>query len=292
MNVGILGLGRMGRAIAGRLIDGGHDITVWNRTTGRADDLVGRGAVEAPAVSDAVQGADVVFLALSGDDAVREVLLPDGRALPGLDGVVVDCSTVAPATSREEADGYPDRFVACPIAGAPQAVAAGTALLIVGGAAAAVDRAAPALDALSPSRHFAGADPGAAAIVKLVNNYLLLAGLAVLADAVAVAQANGFADDDVRELLTKLPLVAPGLKNRIDGLIGDRHDPWFTVQLGSKDLRLFTEVADRAGAQLGVAEATRSRYHEAVELGFGERDLTAIIETLRGSESRRTQPRR
>lgn len=281
MNVAVLGLGRMGQAIAGRLLDAGHQVTVWNRTPDRAGDLVARGADQAASAAQAVAGAEVVLVSVSSDDAVRQVLLPDGTPLPGLDGVVIDCSTVAPTTSRAEADGYPGRFVACPIAGAPQAVESGKALLIVGGAPPAVARVAPVLNAISESRHEAGDDPVTAAVIKLLNNYLMISGLAVLADAVAVAQASGFERAELAELLNALPVVAPALKNRIDGLVGNDHDGWFSVELGGKDLRLFAEIADRAGVQLGLADATRSRYQEAVGLGLGDRDLSAVIETLR-----------
>lgn len=281
MDVAVLGLGRMGRAVAGRLLDGGHSLTVWNRSSGKADDLAGRGAVEADSVREAVAGKDVVLVSLTGDKAVREVLLPDGGAVPGLEGVVIDCTTVSPELSREEADRYPDRFVACPIAGAPQAVEGGKALLIVGGSPAAVAKVDPVLSAVSGTRRAAGDDPGAAAVIKLLNNYLLLAGLTVLADVVAVAQAAGFEDDDVRSLLQDLPVVPAGLKNRIDGLLGSEHEAWFSVDLGAKDLGLFATLADEAGVRLGVAESAAQRYREASELGLGDRDLTAVIETLR-----------
>lgn len=281
MNIAVLGLGRMGQAIAARLLDAGHRVTVWNRTAGRADDLVAGGAIEANSVSEAVAGAEAVVVSLSGDDAVQQVLLPADEPLTGLAGVVIDCSTVAPTTSRLEADRYRDRFVACPIAGAPQAVQSGTARLIVAGPAPAIQRANPVLESLSDSRQDAGDDAGTAAIIKLLNNYLLLSGLMMLADAVAVGQASGFSDSDLAGLLKELPVIAPGLKNRIDGLLSDRHDPWFSVELASKDLRLFAELADQAGLRLGALEAAQASYRAAGEHGLGQRDLTAIIESVR-----------
>jgi 3-hydroxyisobutyrate dehydrogenase-like beta-hydroxyacid dehydrogenase len=281
VRVAVLGLGRMGQALAGRSIDGGHDVTVWNRSPGQAGDLVSRGATESGSVSAAVREADLVVVSLSGDDAVAQVLLPQGKPVQGLDGVVIDCSTVSPATSRDEASWYPGRFVACPIAGAPQAVAAGTALLIVGGPRDAVQRAAPLLDAVSSSRQDAGDDPGTAATIKLLNNYLLLGGLAILADAIAVAQAAGIDGAAAQDLFSHLPVVAPALRNRIDGLLNQEHDPWFSIELGSKDLGLFADLADQGGVRPGLADAVRSRYQQADVLGLGDRDLTAVVETLR-----------
>lgn len=281
MKGAVLGLGRMGQAIAGRLLEGGHELTVWNRSSGKAGTLVDRGAAEAGSVADAVAGAEFVVVSLSGDDAVREVLLQ--RRPDTGDAVVVDCSTVSPSLSREEADAYPGRFVACPIAGAPAAVENGAALLIVGGAPAAVEAADPVLTAVSEKRRPAGADAGTAAVIKLLNNYLLLGGLAVLADAVAAAQAIGFDDADLADLFGNLPVVAPGLTNRIEGLAGTDHEAWFSVDLGHKDLTLFSALTEESGVRLGLAETVRGRYGEAQELGLGDRDLTAVIETLRRS---------
>jgi 3-hydroxyisobutyrate dehydrogenase len=271
----------MGQALAGRLLDAGHDLTVWNRSPGRAADLTERGATEAESVDQAVAGKDFVVVSLTGDDAVREVLLPGGRAIEGLDAVVIDCSTVSPGLSREEGQAYPDRFVACPIAGAPQAVEKGSALLIVGGAPAAVQAVEPVLSAVSETRRSAGDDPGTAAVIKVVNNYLMLSGLVALADAVAVTQAVGLDDADIADLFANLGVVAPGLKNRIEGLIGTDHDPWFTVDLGSKDLGLFAGVAEEAGVRPGLVDAVRAAYRAASERGLGDRDLTAVVEALR-----------
>lgn len=282
MQVAVLGLGRMGRELAGRLLEAGHQLSVWNRSPGRAGELVERGATEAESVAAATAGAEFVVVSLSGDDAVRDVLLPEGEPR-NLAATIVDCSTVSPALSRAEAEAYPERFVACPIAGAPQAVQSGQALLIVGGAAVAVSRAEPILAALGGHRRDAGSDAGTAATIKLLNNYLLLGSLALLADVVALGQAAGFADADLAELLAGLPTVAPGLVNRIDGLLGTEHEPWFSVDLGRKDLRLLGEVAAQAGTRLGLADQIRRRYDEAGELNLGDRDLSAVIETLRRS---------
>jgi 3-hydroxyisobutyrate dehydrogenase-like beta-hydroxyacid dehydrogenase len=281
MKTAVLGLGRMGQEIALRLIDTDHDVTVWNRSAGRAGELVEHGAREADSVEDAVGDAEIVLVSLSGDDAVREVLLVHGSAIDSLRGVVIDCSTVSPATSREVAAAYPDRFVACPIAGAPQAIASGSALLIVGGAPSAVRSAEPALSALSESRHDAGADPGRAASVKLINNYLLMTGLAALADVVALAQALGFDDDAVRSMIDDLPAVAPALGNRVENLISRSHPSAFAVELGVKDLGLFLHLADDGrGLRSELAEAVRARYAATAEQGHEHEDLSAVVETV------------
>lgn len=277
-NVAVLGLGNMGQAIAERLLDAGHRLTVWNRSPGKAEPLTARGAREARDIDDAVSGADVVITSLAGDDAVRAVLLPGGAARPSVIGTVVECSTVSPATSAALDAYYPERFVACPIAGAPPMVRAGQALLITAGSPAARKSADAVLADLSQKSHDAGDDPARAAMVKLLNNYLLLGGLALLADVVAAAQANGFDNDYLRELLGTLPVIAPGLRNRVDALIDSRHEPAFSIDLGAKDLRLVDEAFDR---QLRLVDAVRAEYLAASRQGLGDRDISAVIEPLR-----------
>ncbi len=271
----------MGQALAHRLLEADQELVVWNRSPGRADELAGDGAQVADSVAAAVDGADVVLTSLTGDDAVRDVLLPGGAAVPGLDAVVIDCSTVAPATSHALAAAYPERFVAAPIAGAPQAVLAGKALLLVAGPPAAVESADAVLSAISGARVDAGPDPGRAAFVKLLNNYLLLAGVAVLADVVSVGQAAGLEPEFLADLLRALPVVAPGVAVRVEGLLGTDHDPQFTVELGIKDLGLVDTAAQEAGRRLGLLPAIREPYQQAVEAGLRERDISAVIEAFR-----------
>ena len=277
MKLTVLGLGHMGQQIAGRLLDAGHEVTVWNRSPGKAGGLVERGATEAGSVDEAVTGAEVVLSSLTGDEAVEDVLLRDGAARDALAGCVVECSTISPALAGRLAEAYAGRFVACPMAGAPSVVAAGHALLIVSGEPGAVARAEPVLSALSDKRHDAGTDPTRAAKVKLLNNYLLLGNLAVLADAVAAASAAGFDGEYLADLLRSLPTVPPALTGRIDQLVRHEHPAAFSVDLGRKDLRLFAEVFGSGS----IAAAVAARYDAAAGDGLGADDISAVIEAVR-----------
>lgn len=280
MDVAVLGLGRMGRAIATRLVVAGHEVRIWNRSDVAVSDLTDLGAVRAQSVADAVNGADIVLSSLAADDAVRTIFLPGDQPIPELTGVLVDCSTVSPELSRELGRQYKDRFVASPIAGAPPAVEAGTALLIVAGSSGAVDRATPVLADLSTTQRNAGTDPGAAANLKLIMNYLLLTGVAMLADVVSVARKAGFDDATVSDLLKNSAMVAPGLHNRVNSLIGHEHEGWFSVELGIKDVRLFGDLAGASGARLGLLDAVLGQYTAASQLIGPDPDITAVVETL------------
>ncbi|MCW2497630.1 NAD(P)-binding domain-containing protein [Jatrophihabitans sp.] len=278
--VSVLGLGRMGRALVGRLLDAGYQVTVWNRTPGRADELVGRGAVEAPTVGAAVAAAAVVMTSLTGDDAVREVLLPAGRRLDELSSVVIDCSTVSPQLSGELAAQYGEQFLACPIAGAPAAVADGRALLMLAGPRPARDRVDAVLDAISGSRLELGEEPRRAAGLKLLNNYLLLSEVALLAEVASTARAAGFSTEELSRMLPKLPVVAPGVANRVEGVLGHDHAPMFTVDLAVKDLAAAARYAAESASRLGLADSVLDLYRRTAELGLGGHDISAVVETL------------
>jgi len=279
----VLGMGRMGRALASRLIDTGHHVTVWNRSPGKAGELVARGARQADDPAAAAAGADVVCSSLADDDAVVTVLAAHGAALGGTDGPpVVDTSTIAPATARRLADLFAGRFVACPILGSPQALAAGEAAVAVAGPDEVVSALEPLWSSVTSSLRRYGTDPGRAQLVKLINNYLLMAGIATLAEVVAAGEAGGFGADELRSLLGELPTVAPALRNRVADLVGGDHQGWFSTLLGAKDVRLLVETATGAGVELPLAGAVQGRYEAAVAAGWADADLGAVIELLRG----------
>ncbi|MGN6606310.1 MAG: NAD(P)-dependent oxidoreductase [Jatrophihabitans sp.] len=273
MRVTVLGLGRMGAALASRLTD--HDLTVWNRSSGKAGDLVDAGAHEADSVEAAVADAEVVFSSLTGDDAVRSVLLPDGAALP-TDGVVVDCSTISPALADDLARAYPGRFAAGPIAGAPPALRDGKATWILAGPDDVFERLTPVLDAVTATRLRVGTEVSAAAQVKLLNNYVMLGNLAVLADAIAAAQQIGLSDETLQDVLGQLPVVAPGIAVRIPKLLGSDHDPAFTVALGRKDLGLFGDVFGRTD----LTRCVETAYAGADD----DLDVSAVVDPIRSAE--------
>ena len=284
MRIAVLGMGHMGRSVAGRLLDTGHQVVVWNRTPGRAGELVGRGATEAATPGEAVTGADAVATSLATDDAVRDVLTGSGAVLAGLGpaAVAVDMSTVAPDTSRALDRAAPGgRFVAAPIVGAPQLVAQGDATWLVAGRRAAVDRMAPLWQDLGRHR-WCGEDPGAAAELKLLNNYLLLAGLAMVGEVIASAEAVHLDPQVLREYLTTSPLVAPGLGNRIDNLLADDHEGWFSTELGAKDVGLMRRMATAAGVTPAMAGLVEELYQRAAGTGWGDADVAAIVEVARG----------
>jgi 3-hydroxyisobutyrate dehydrogenase-like beta-hydroxyacid dehydrogenase len=277
MHVAVLGMGRMGRPLAGRLLAGGHRVTVWNRSKGRAGEPVSAGAVEARSVADAVEGVEVAITMLANDDAVRAVAFGELRSSIGEQTIYVDCSTVSPKLSAELAEAYPARFLALPVAGGPAAVTAGKAMYLAGGSAGLVDRLAPLVSSLSDTVRRYDTAP-LALTAKLAINLLLLSGVVALAESFAVGRSGGLRDDQLRDLLGTSPMVAPGLTNRFEGVLTGSQEGWWSTALGAKDAGLALDIAREVGVELPAARVVQRLYETAASSGLGDADISAVTE--------------
>jgi 3-hydroxyisobutyrate dehydrogenase len=279
MNVAVLGLGRMGQAIGGRLLEGGHRVAVWNRSKGKAGELVSAGAREAGTVAEAVSGADVVLTILANDDAVRAVAFGALRPVIGAATVYVDSLTVSPKLSSELAAAFA-RFVALPVVGSPVALASGQATFLAGGDPKVVETLQPVLSSLADTvRRFDTAP--LALTAKLTNNLLLLSEVVALAETFTVGRSGGLSDDQLRDLLANNPLLPAGLRNRFEGVLTGSHDGWWTTVLGAKDAGLAIDLARGAGVALPSAEMIRELYDRAASSGYHDADIAAVTELYR-----------
>ena len=281
MKIAVLGLGNMGQALSERLLQGGHHLTVWNRSKGRADPVLKLGATLADSPDEAVTAAEVVLTSLANDDAVREVALGEGGILSALgDRTYADCSTISPGLSAELGDAFVS-FVALPILGAPQAVRSGAATYLAGGATETVDGMRPVLATLSERVKYYPR-PGMASSAKLASNLLLLSGIATLAESFTVARAGGLGDTELIDLFGESALVAPGLKNRFEAVLESSGPTWWTTELGAKDLRLAAELVDASGTtKLRIAPAARDAYQAAADAGFRDDDVAFVSRIYR-----------
>jgi 3-hydroxyisobutyrate dehydrogenase len=275
MEVAVLGMGRMGRALAGRLLDRGHRVVVWNRSPGRADEIVSAGGREARGIADAVDGAEVVITMLANDDAVRAVAFGDLSTSIAEGSIHVDSSTVSPALGAELAAAFPDRYVVVPVLGSPVAVRAGQAVYLAGGDGRLVDRLAPLLASLSETVRRYDAAP-LALTAKLATNLLLLSDVVALAESFAVGRSGGLTDDQLRELLGASPMVAPGLRNRFEGVLTGVQEAWWAPELGAKDAGLAIDVATAADVALPGAATVRRLYDETAALGLDDADIAGV----------------
>ena len=188
-------------------------------------------------------------------------------------------STVSPDTSRMLAEAVSGRFVDAPILGAPAAVLERQAILLLGGDAAMLERLTPLFEDLAARQIHCG-PVRFGETVKAVANLPLIGQLSVLAEVVVTAQANGVSDD-LPATLGRLPVVPPALHIRLDDVIHGDHSGWFTMRLGRKDLGLAHTLGSRAGLQLELTETVERLFDRAINAGFADRDIAAIVESVR-----------
>ena len=246
MKIAVLGLGKMGQAISERLLQGGHHVTLWNRSKGKADQLLRKGATEADTPHVAATSAEVVITSLANYYAVRQVALGEGGIHSAVgDGTYVDCSTSSPWLSAELGASFA-RFVALPILGAPPAVRAGEATYLAGGDRETVEGLRP--DAGHPVRaHEVLPATLMASSAKLAVNLVLLSDIASLAEAFTVGRAGGLGDEELHgppgRLARGRHRDQEPLPDRPGGIRADLVDD----RAGAKDARLASESRRRQG---------------------------------------------
>ncbi|MGV9324534.1 NAD(P)-dependent oxidoreductase [Streptosporangium sandarakinum] len=285
MRVAVLGTGRMGAALTRRLLAREHVVRIWNRTRGRTGELVRAGAEEASSPEAAARGVDAVLMTLADDRACRDVLARLAAHMGPDPPVVVGMSTVSPATARELREMTPERrFVAAPVVGGPAALAAGQAMGLLSGDREVMGRLRLLWPDVFSVQRYCGEDPGAGLIYKVLNNHLLMSGVALVSEVVATGQAAGIDERMLHDFLYQWSTVAPGMRDRLDDIFHGGHEGWFTTRLGAKDLRLVIELARSLGLDLPIARTVERRYEEAAASGWGDADIGAVVELLRSKQ--------
>ncbi len=268
MKIGFIGLGAMGHAMAGHLLKGGHSLAVWNRSPGKATELVAAGAREATSPADAALGAEVVITSLSDDAAVEGVVLGEqglARSLP--QGTVhVDTSTLSPALAERLAQAYAAQgrgYVSAPVLGRPPAAAAGKLFVMAAGPAQAVATARPALEGLGQRLFVVGEKPAQANLLKLACNFLIFTTLEQLGEVFALTEKGGLDRAQVFEVLTESFFTAPVHKNYGKLIVEDSYQGGVPVKLAEKDTRLILEAAKSLSVPMPYADIASGRWKAA-----------------------------
>ena len=281
--IAFCGLGSMGVPMAGRLLDAGHDVTVWNRTAERAAPLVERGAAQADSPADAGAGAEVAITMLADPQALDDVLFGARGLGPALASVatLVDMSTVGADVVRSLAPRLPDGVdvLDAPVLGSVPQATEGTLKIFIGGDQAVFDRCRPVLEAMGTPRRLGPLGAGAA--MKLVANATLGALMCGLAEALALADALGLDQTAVLDILVESPIGATA-KSKRTLIESGEYPPNFKLGLAAKDLRLVTAAAEEAGLELRLAPAARAWLEQADAEGKGDLDYSAVIASVRG----------
>jgi 3-hydroxyisobutyrate dehydrogenase len=266
--VAFIGLGRMGHGMAGRYLDAGFTVTVWNRSKAKAENLIARGAQWATSPEDAAIDADAVVTMVADDEASRAVwLTKDGAAATMKAGTLaIECSTVSYQHALDMAQELRNRgliYIDCPVTGLPEAAAAGKLTLLVGADPADLERAQPYLAPIgSTIRHFGAVGTGT--VFKLINNLIGAVQIASLAEGVAIAEQAGLDMQLVAEALATGAVASPQVIRHSRRMI-DRNfsGASFTAALRHKDADYAVRLAETLLPGVPVSRAALTAYDKA-----------------------------
>jgi 3-hydroxyisobutyrate dehydrogenase len=268
LRVGFIGLGRMGHGMAGRYVEAGFDVSVWNRSRAKADDLIARGARRAASPAEAAVDADAVVTMVADDEASRAVWLgEDGAGTTAKPGAfAIECSTVSHAHAIELARELHGRgliYIDCPVTGLPDAAASGKLTLLVGAEGADLERAHPFLAPLSTTiRHFGAVGTGT--VFKLINNLMGAVQIASLAEGVAMAEQAGLDMTIVAESLATGAVASPQVIRHSRRMIArDFAGASFTAALRHKDAAYAVALAETLLPSVQVGRAALAAYEVA-----------------------------
>lgn len=282
--IGFIGLGIMGASMAGHILDAGGELHVFNRTRGKAEDLVGRGAVWHDTPGALAEACDIVFTILGYPSDVEEVFLsPDGlvaRARPGT--TLVDMTTSSPELAQRIASAAADRGIAtldAPVSGGDVGARAGRLAIMVGGEAPDFDRVKPLFDLMGEKIVHMG-KAGAGQHTKLANQVAIASTMMAVSESIAYAEAAGLDPARVIEVVgtgaaSSFLLQALGPK-----MVARDYSPGFFVHHFVKDMSIALQEADRLGLQLPGLDLARCLYQRLVEAGHGDDGTQAIFRLL------------
>jgi len=291
MRVGYIGLGLMGKAIAGNILKAGFPLTVHNRSRSAVEELVGRGA--RPALSPALVAAesDVVFTNLPDSPDVELVVLgPGGLAegcRPGM--VFVDNSTIKPDTARRMAAALSELGVAAldaPVSGGEVGARAGTLAVMVGGPAQAFEAVLPILQSLGKTITYVG-ESGAGQVAKACNQLMVSAQMVAMGELLLLAQRAGVDARRVVEAIRGGAAQCWTLDNKAARLFSGERRPGFRADLMHKDLGIVLDTARRHGMPLPQTAVGMQLYESMLQLDMRQLDNSAVIgvlEMLAGEE--------
>jgi len=277
MRIGFLGLGKMGTAMARRLLAAGHELAVWNRNEGRAEPLIREGAIAAATPAEAELGAEAVITMLLDDAAHEEVLFgPNGlmdALSPGM--LHISCSTISVALSERLTKEHARRgqeFVAAPVFGRPNVAEEGRLWIAVAGAEQAVAKARPLLEPLSRGISVVGTEPRQAHAVKLGGNFLISAMIHSLSEAFVYVTGQGIDPGTFLETVNSALFQSLFYAAYGKVMLHPPEQPGATIELGEKDLRLLREAAASRNTRLSLADTLARVFAAAKAAGLGRED--------------------
>jgi 3-hydroxyisobutyrate dehydrogenase-like beta-hydroxyacid dehydrogenase len=281
VKIAFIGLGNMGSHMARHLLRAGHDVTVWNRTLSKANELGSEGAKVGKSAGEAVREAEAIITMLADDFAAESAVLHPGGVLESLpkNATHISMSTISVALSKKLAEEHARRgqqYITAPVFGRPEAAEAGKLFVVAAGEKAAVEHCKPLLEALGQRVFVIGDKPEMANVVKLSGNFLIASVIESLGEAIALTRKYGIDPHQYVEFLTNSLFAAPVYKTYGNLIADEKYQPaGFKLRLGLKDMKLALSAAEAVDAALPFASVIRDHLLTAIGRGMEDMDWSA-----------------
>src|SRR5437763_8025844 len=282
-NIGFIGMGHMGSHMAHRLIDAGYQVTVYDRTKEKAQEVGQRGAQVASTPKDLAANCQVVMACVTNDEAQQDVMFGADGALAGVHGgsMIIDLSTVSPDASRRlyqaaKQKGVP--MIDAAVSGSVPQVEQGSLVFFVGGDQKTFERCKPILDVLGHTSFYMGAS-GMGTTMKLVVNTLLGLGMQALAEAIALGEKAGVEKGLLLDVLGQTAVLTPGQKSKLDNVRREEYPTNFALSLMHKDFSLVLSQAYDVSVSMPATAAAQQMYTAAMAKGM-DADFSIMIKFM------------
>jgi 3-hydroxyisobutyrate dehydrogenase-like beta-hydroxyacid dehydrogenase len=280
--VGMIGLGMMGAGIAGRLIEAGFEVSVYNRTAAAADALVARGASRAATPAEAVETGGIAITMLANDEAVQHVTMGEAGICEklGKGGVHISMSTISPRLAKALSAQHAARgvvYLGAPVFGRPEAAATGKLWIALAGEAAAKERVKPILACASQGIYDLGEAPEIANVAKISGNFLISAAIEAMAESFSLIAKNGGDAQAFHALMSETIFNCPIYQNYGRSILGHSFSPpGFKLELGAKDIGLVMANGTETHTPMPIASLLNERFLSGLAKGRGNLDWMAI----------------
>ncbi|MCC5877501.1 MAG: NAD(P)-dependent oxidoreductase [Candidatus Sumerlaeia bacterium] len=273
MKVAYLGLGVIGRGMCGNLLARGAELTVWNRTASRAEELVKAGARQGSTPAEAVRGADVVCVCVSDTPDVEAVVFGEGGALEGMEAgaVLIDFSTISAAATEEFSRRAAKKgidWVDAPVSGGDVGARQGTLTIMAGGDPDVYQRVLPVLQMVGKNIHHMGG-VGSGQRTKMANQVAVAGTIASMGEALAFAREQGMDLDKVLEVISSGAAGSWSLSNYGPRLLRGDYNPGFSIDLMLKDLRIVLDAMEGLESEYTVTRYLADIYKRMADEGRG-----------------------
>ena len=291
MKVAFLGLGVMGYPMAGHLAKAGHEVTVYNRTTAKADQWTAEfGGHVATTPKDAAVGQEIVFACVGNDDDLRSITLGERGAFAGMsEGALFVDHTTASAEVARELDATTKSlhvgFMDAPVSGGQQGAENGALTVMVGGNQVHFDRAAPVIDAFARACTLMG-EVGAGQLTKMVNQICIAGLVEALSEGLSFARAAGLDAYKVVDVISKGAAQSWQMENRYQTMLADEFEHGFAVDWMRKDLSICLAEARKNGSALPITATVDQLYGEVQSMGGGRWDTSSLFARLEAMRQR------